>query len=70
MIEKCFACGANINPVKVFCGCGVPYASFYFNGEIIRLSKQQYEQRLADSKKCSCGSCLVCRCAEYERETK
>jgi hypothetical protein len=48
----------------------VPYVQFRFNGEVVKLSKEQFEQCLRDARLCRCGACLCCRAEEYYNEVK
>ena len=48
----------------------IPYAQFSFNGEIINLNKNQFDQGVRDGKICRCNNCLACRCNEYLTETR
>ena len=48
----------------------IPYAMFWFNERVVKMTKQQYEQALRDSKHCKCGRCLVCRTREYDDEIR
>lgn len=45
----------------------IPFAAFRFNGEVIQMTRAQFDQAVRDSRHCSCKSCLVCRAAEYAR---
>lgn len=45
----------------------VPFAMFRFDGEVVEMTKAQFDQALRDSRHCSCKACLVCRVAEYAR---
>jgi len=46
----------------------IPFAQFRFQGEIVNLTQEQFEQCLRDAKVCRCGdeeTCLCCRVKAY-----
>ncbi len=47
-----------------------PFAMFRYRGEVIEMTREQFEQALRDARLCRCGDCLVCRAAGYDREAR
>ena len=43
----------------------IPYVMFRFNGEVITLTKNQFENAVRDSIHCNCKDCLVCTALDY-----
>ena len=48
----------------------IPYAQFRFDGQVMNLTRHQFEQAVRDAKHCRCGTCLCCRALEYQQEAK
>ncbi len=48
----------------------IPFAQFRFHGEVVSMTRAQFEQALRDGKLCYCENCLACRAVEYAREAR
>lgn len=46
------------------------YASFVYEGSLIRLTRRQYDQAVADGRSCGCRHCLACRAREVHVEAE
>jgi threonine dehydrogenase-like Zn-dependent dehydrogenase len=45
-----------------------PYAMFRFDGEVVEMEREEFEDAVAVGKDCECGKCINCRAFAYYKE--
>ena len=51
-------------------GVEIPYASFMYDGQVIKMDARQFQQALRDARLCRCHACLCCRARAYWLEVR